>query len=196
MRSGEWGTEILALCGNYYSSLLEGIMWHLQADVAAVGLASDQALPSLSAFPNDFHSISMTIISILGDSIANRLLIHILLILTLSRERELVLGLAIGDLVDTEPLVARAKNARKVLLDVLNIVEPRCERVIDVDNNDLPVGLPFVKQSHHTQNLDLLDLTSVADSLADLAYIERIVVALCLGLRMDLIGVLPGLSEG
>jgi hypothetical protein len=82
-----------------------------------------------------------------------------------------------------------------VTLDILNIVKLGGERVVDIDDNDLPVGLVLVEESHDTKDLDLLDLTSVADKLTNLADVERVVVALGLGLRVDGIGVLPGLSE-
>lgn len=80
-------------------------------------------------------------------------------------------------------------------LDVLNVVEFRSKRVVYVNNDDLPVSLLFVKESHDAENLDLLDLPSVTDKLADLANVERVVVALGLGLRVDDVGILPGLEQ-
>lgn len=78
-------------------------------------------------------------------------------------------------------------------LDVLNVVQLGSKRVVDVNDNDLPVSLLLVEKGHDTEDLDLLDLASVADELADLADIERIVVTLGLGLGVDGVGVLPGL---
>jgi hypothetical protein len=72
-------------------------------------------------------------------------------------------------------------------------VELGSQRVVDINDNDLPVGLLLVNQGHNTQNLDLLDLTRVADQLTNLADVERIVVTLGLGLGVDRVGVLPGL---
>jgi len=40
------------------------------------------------------------------------------------------------------------------------------------------------------------DLAGLGNKLADLADIERVVVALCLGLGMGGVGVFPGLGEG
>lgn len=80
-------------------------------------------------------------------------------------------------------------------LNILNVVELRSQRVVDVDDDDLPVGLFLIKKGHHTKDLDLLDLTGVADKLTDLADIERVVVTLGLGLRVDSVGVLPGLKQ-
>jgi hypothetical protein len=81
-----------------------------------------------------------------------------------------------------------------VALDVLDVVEFGGQRVVDVDDHDLPVGLALVEQCHDTENLDLDDLTRLRDELANLADIERVVVALGLGLLMDNIGVLPCLQ--
>lgn len=81
-------------------------------------------------------------------------------------------------------------------LDILNVVEARGERVVDVDDNDLPVGLTLIEESHDTEHLHLLDLTRLGDKLADLAHIQRVIVTLLLGLWVGDIGVLPSLGEG
>lgn len=146
---------------------------NLQRDLALGGLARDQALPSLSA---------------LADNVGG-----VLPVLALAGEGELVLGLAVGDLVDTEPLVGGPQKTGQVPLDILNVVELGSKRVVDVDDDDLPVGFLLVKQSHDTENLDLLDLTRPGDKLANLADIERVIVTLGLGLGVDDVGVLPGL---
>ena len=78
-------------------------------------------------------------------------------------------------------------------LDILDIVELWCQWVVDINDNDLPVGLLLVEESHDTENLDLLDLSWVADKLTDLADVQWVVVALGLGLWVDDIWVLPGL---
>lgn len=118
-----------------------------------------------------------------------------LLVLALAREGELVLGLAVRDLVDPEPLVGGAQQTRQVTLDILNVVQLGSERVVDVNDNDLPVGLLLIKQSHHTKDLDLLDLTGVADQLTNLADVERVIVTLGLGLWVNDVGVFPGLRK-
>lgn len=117
----------------------------------------------------------------------------VLLVLRLSRESELVLGLAIGDLVDPEPLVGGTDQSREVPLDVLDVVQLGRKGVVDVDDEDLPVGFALIEQRHDTENLDLLDLSDVADLLTDFADIEGIVVTASLGLGVSLGGVLPGL---
>ena len=93
-----------------------------------------------------------------------------------------------------EPLVGCTDEAGEVVLDVLNVVQLGRKGVVDVDDDDLPVGLALVEESHDAEDLDLLDLADVADLLADLADIERVVVALGLGLGVGLVRVLPGLA--
>lgn len=78
-------------------------------------------------------------------------------------------------------------------LDVLNVVQLGGERVVNVDDNDLPVRLLLVKQGHDTKDLDLLDLAGVADQFTDLTNVQRVVVTLGLGLGVDAVGVFPGL---
>lgn len=79
-------------------------------------------------------------------------------------------------------------------LDVLDVVELGCQRVVDIDDDDLPVGLLLIEERHDAENLDLLDLAGVTDELADLADVERVVVALGLGLGVDDVGVFPSLA--
>ena len=146
-----------------------------QVNVTLVGLASDELLPGLGTLSNDVHGV--------------------LLVLALAAEGELVLGLAIRDFVDAEPLIGGAEKARQVSLDILNVVELGGERVVDVNNDDLPVSLALVEQSHDTENLDLLDLSGLGDKLANLADVERVVVTLSLGLGVGDVGVFPGLKR-
>jgi hypothetical protein len=151
-----------------------GVCGIRKADSARLGLASDQALPSIAALVND--------------------LLGILLVLALATECELVLGLSIWDLVDAEPLVGGAQKTRQMTLDILDVVELGGKRVIDVDDNDLPVSFLLIEKSHDTKDLDLFDLASVSNNLADLAHVERVVVAFGLGLGMNDVGVFPGLQ--
>ena len=127
-------------------------------------------------------------------SLTNKQRANSLLVLTLAREGELVLGLSVGDLVDTEPLVGGTEETRELALNILGVVELRSNRVVDINDNDLPVGLTLVKKSHHTEDLDLLDLTGVADKLTNLANIQGVVVTLGLGFVVDSVGVFPGLD--
>jgi hypothetical protein len=80
-------------------------------------------------------------------------------------------------------------------LDVLNVVQLGCERVLDVDDDDLPVGLAFVEEGHDAEDLDLLDLPDVTHLFADLAYVQWVVVAPGLGLSVLLSGILPSLQR-
>ena len=79
-------------------------------------------------------------------------------------------------------------------LNILDIIQLRCQWVVDIDNNDFPVCLFLIEQSHDTENLDLLDVASLADELANLANVERIIIASGLGFRVYNIGVFPGLG--
>lgn len=79
-------------------------------------------------------------------------------------------------------------------LNILDIIELRSQRVVDINDNDLPVGLLLVEQSHNTENLDLLHLTWESNQLTDFTDIQWIIVALGLGLGVDNVGVLPGLK--
>lgn len=142
-----------------------------QRNVTLVGLASDKLLPCLSALPDDIHGV--------------------LLVLALAGEGELVLWLSVWDLVDAEPFVGGAEETWQVALDVLNVVQLWRQWVVDVDDDDLPVGLALVEQSHDSKNLDLLDLAGLGDGLTDLADIQWVVVTLGLGLWVGDVWVLP-----
>jgi len=93
----------------------------------------------------------------------------VLLVLGFSGESKGILGLAVGDLVNPEPFVGSTDEAWKVSFNILNIVELGSQGVLDIDDDDLPIGFAFVKKSHDPEDLDLLDLTNISDLLADLA---------------------------
>jgi hypothetical protein len=145
-------------------------------NATAGSLASNELLPRFGAFAHNLHGV--------------------LFVLALAGEGKLILRLAVRDLVDAEPLIRRAEKTGQVTLNVLDVVQARRKRVVDVDDNDLPVGLAFVEECHHTENLDLLDFTRLGDELADLADVQRVVVTSLLGLGVDNVGVFPGLREG
>ena len=113
-----------------------------QAEISSLSFASDQSVPSVTAFSND--------------------LLGIFLVLAFTAEGELVLGLAVWDLVDSEPLIGSSEETWQVPFDILDIVELGSERVVDIDDDDLPIGLFFVEESHDPEDLDLFDLTGVA----------------------------------
>jgi hypothetical protein len=78
-------------------------------------------------------------------------------------------------------------------LNVLDVIELGRKGILNIHDNDLPVRLALIEQSHDTENLDLLHLSHIPHLFADFANIERIVVAFGLGLCVCLRGVFPGL---
>lgn len=101
---------------------------------------------------------------------------------------------------------------RLLLLQILDVVKLLSKRIIDVDGDDLPIGLAcadrlstscdpipggsmrtLIDQGHGAEDLDLLDVTSLSDGLADLADVEGILVTE--GIRVGVLvrGILPGL---
>lgn len=78
-------------------------------------------------------------------------------------------------------------------LDVLDVVQFGCKRVLDVDDDDLPVSLALVEERHDAEDLNLLDLSNVTNLLANLADIQRIVVAPGFGLSVLLVRIFPRL---
>jgi hypothetical protein len=84
-----------------------------QVDIAALLFASDQSVPCIAALADD--------------------LLGVLLVLAFATEGELVLGLSVWDLVDTEPLVGSTEEAREVTLDIFNVVQLGSERVVDLN---------------------------------------------------------------
>ena len=119
----------------------------------------------------------------------------VLLGLGLTRESKDVLGLSIGDLVDPEPLVGGPDETGQVPLDILNVVQSGSKRVVDVNDNDLPVGLTLIEKSHDSEDLDLLDLANVSNGLTDLTDVQWVIVTLGLGLGVLDVGVFPSLRE-
>jgi hypothetical protein len=79
-----------------------------------------------------------------------------------------------------QSLVA-SNSPRAIFLDVPNVVQFRCQWTMDINDYYFPVRLAVVQQPHHAQNFNSLDLAGVGDALADLARIDRIVIALMLG---------------
>lgn len=144
---------------------------HLQANITRLLLPGDHPLPGITAFSDHLKRVFP--------------------VLALAAESELVLRLPIWDLVNAEPLVRRSQQAWQVSLHVFNVIELRSQWVIDIDNDDLPVGFFLIQQSHDPEDFDLLDLTGVADKFADLTDVKWVIVALGFGFRVDYIGVFP-----
>lgn len=144
----------------------------------------------------------------------------VLLVLGLAREGKGVFGFAIRDFVDPisgkvgccqhifrvdmksmkfeclpEPFVGGTDQAREMPLNILDIVELRSKRVRNVNDDDFPVSLTLIEKGHDAENLDLLDLSNIADLFTNLANIEWVVITLGFGLGMGLRRVFPGLYQ-
>lgn len=52
----------------------------------------------------------------------------------------------------------------------------------------------MIQKSHDSENLDLLDLASVANLLTNLTHVQRVIVPICLGLGVSNIRILPSLD--
>jgi hypothetical protein len=118
-----------------------------------------------------------------------------LLVLALSSESKLVLWLSVWDFVDSEPFVCSPQKTGKVSLNIFYVVKLRSQWVVDVNDDDFPVSLLLIKESHDTENLDLLDLTWVSDQFTDLANIQWVIVTLGLGFWVDDIRIFPSLFQ-
>ena len=81
-------------------------------------------------------------------------------------------------------------------LNILNIVQSSSERVVDVDDEDFPVGLSLIEQSHDTQDFDLFDLSDVSYGFTNLTDVQWVVVTVRTGFGVFLLRVFPGLGEG
>jgi hypothetical protein len=78
-----------------------------------------------------------------------------------------------------------------VLFHILDIVELWCQWILDIDDNNFPVGLLFIEQSHDAEDLDLLNVAWPGDEFSNFANVERVVVTLGLGLGVNDVGVFP-----
>jgi hypothetical protein len=76
-------------------------------------------------------------------------------------------------------------------LNVLDVVQLVGQGVVDVNNDDLPVGFLLIEKSHDAEDLDLLDVARLGNQLTNLANVERVVVTFGLGFGMYDVGVFP-----
>jgi len=67
-----------------------------------------------------------------------------------------------------EPLVGSSDETGQVTLDIFDIVQLGSERIGNIDDDDLPVCLTLIEESHDTEDLDLFDLAGETDLFTDL----------------------------
>lgn len=78
-------------------------------------------------------------------------------------------------------------------LNVLDIIEPWCQWIVDVDDDDFPISFFLIEQCHDSKDLDLFDLTRCCNEFTNLTDIKRIIVPFRLGLGMNYVRIFPGL---
>lgn len=78
--------------------------------------------------------------------------------------------------------------------NVFYVINFGCQWIVNVNDDDLPISLFLIKQRHHTEDFDLLDLTRSRDKLTNLTDIERIIVSSGFGFRVNDVWVFPGLD--
>uniref|UniRef100_A0A182U5M9 Secreted protein n=1 Tax=Anopheles melas TaxID=34690 RepID=A0A182U5M9_9DIPT len=116
-------------------------------------------------------------------------------ILCVAVERELILRLAVRDLVDLEPLDRGAQQPGEHRLHVADIVHLIGQRVVHVDRDNLPVRFALVDQRDRAEYFHLQHLAPLRNARANLEHIDGIVIALAAGVRVQVVRVLPGLRE-
>lgn len=80
--------------------------------------------------------------------------------------------------------------------NILDVVQSGSQRIVDINDDDLPVRLLLIEQSHHAKNLDLFDLTTGGHKLPDFTDVERVVIPFSFCFRVDCVRVFPGLPTG
>jgi hypothetical protein len=65
------------------------------------------------------------------------------------------LGLSLDRIRRGTGLTGGPDQTGQVTLDILDIVQTRSKGVVDVDNDDLPISLTLVEESHDSEDLDL-----------------------------------------
>lgn len=80
-------------------------------------------------------------------------------------------------------------------LDIFDVIQLGCKRILNIDDDDLPVCLSFVEKSHDAEDFDLLDLADVTNMFANFTNIKWVIISpgLCLG--VGLIGIFPSLRR-
>mmetsp|Transcript_7301 Transcript_7301/g.16150 ORF Transcript_7301/g.16150 Transcript_7301/m.16150 type:complete len:242 (-) Transcript_7301:160-885(-) len=135
-------------------------------------LPRNQILPSMITLLNDLQSI---------------MLIHELLI-----QSKYIGWLSIGYFVCTEPFANSGESTRKVLLDVVHVVEEGCPLVFGIDSNNLPISFAFINHAEDTENFDGTDFSCFDNPCANLTDVNGIIVSpASFGVRVDVGGIFP-----
>lgn len=93
-----------------------------------------------------------------------------------------------------EPFIGCANETGQMPLDIFDIVQLAGHRILNVNDDDLPVRFTLVEKSHDSENLYLLDLSNISNLFADFANVKGVVVTFSLRFGMHLIGIFPRLQ--
>lgn len=69
----------------------------------------------------------------------------LLFVLTFAGKGKLVLWLSVRDFVDAEPFVRSSQETWQMAFNILDIIETRCQWVVDVDDDNFPIRLFLVE---------------------------------------------------
>lgn len=158
-------------------------------------MAPGGVLPAMSLSQESAHS-RMTSVAYLykGISEGNRIEDDLLFVFAFARESEMVLRLSVRNLVDSKPFIRSAEQTRQMTLHILDVIQSGGKRIMYVNDHDLPICFALIQKRHDSQDLDLFDLSWCRYQFTNLADIERIVVALGLGLGVLDVRILPSLA--
>ena len=53
--------------------------------------------------------------------------------------------------------------------NIFNVIQAWSQWIVDINDDDFPIGLSFVQQSHDAKDFDLLDLTRGSNEFSNLA---------------------------
>ena len=77
--------------------------------------------------------------------------------------------------------------------DILDVIELGRKGILNVNDDDFPVGFALVEKRHDAKDFDLFDLADVSDLLADFTDIQGVVITFGFRLSVRLGRVFPGL---
>ena len=80
-------------------------------------------------------------------------------------------------------------------LDILNVVQLRGKWVIDVNGDEFPICLTFIKEGHCAKDFHLFDLAWVANFFTNFTDVEGVIVTFCFGFWVHHCWIFPCLKN-